>query len=98
MRTLRENGFHLLMGALLLASSFLDPAMRTLLPTWRPPQVSFVTIVLGLIWVGRFAAHRMHELLDRLRVLEDRTERNERKVRELAADASASTTRRARGT
>lgn len=97
MRTLGENGFHWLMGALLVGSSFLDPAMRAVLPTWRPPQVSFVTLVLGLIWVGLFAAHRMHLLHDRLRVLEDRAERTERKVEGLEDDARASAGRRARG-
>lgn len=87
MRTLGENGFHLLMGALLIGSSFLDPALRALVPTWRPPEVSFVTVVLGLIWVGRFTTSRIHDLADKLRVLEDRTERGERKIATLEDEA-----------
>jgi len=86
MRSLGENGFHVLMGALLIGSSFLDSAMRALVPTWRPPEVSFVTVVLGLIWVGLFTTSRIRDLGDKIRVLEDRTQRGERKIAALEDD------------
>ena len=48
--------------------------MRSLVATWNPPQVSLMTLVLGLIWVGLFAGYRGRNLEDRIRVLEDRAE------------------------
>ncbi len=77
---LSERGFHLLLGGLLLGSTFLDRAARALLPSWDPPQVSLLTLAIGLIWVALFAAHRGKNLEDRMRVLEDRLERSEQRV------------------
>jgi len=86
MTTLGERPFHLLMGALFLGSTFLDPAMQSVMPAWSPPQVSLMTLVLGLIWVGLFAGYRGQNLEDRIRVLEDRAERAEKKVEQLDAE------------
>lgn len=88
MTTMSERPFHLLMGALFLGSTFLDPAMRSLVATWNPPQVSLMTLVLGLIWVGLFAGYRGRNLEDRIRVLEDRAERAEKKIDRLDAEAA----------
>lgn len=88
MTTIGEQSFHILMGALLLGSLFLDAVMRSLLPAWNPPQIGLVTFVLGLIWVGLFTAYRMRNAGDDLRVLRDRLDRVEGKLaaidRELA--------------
>ena len=86
MTTLGERPFHWLMGALFLGSTFLDPAMRAITPAWQPPEVSLITLVIGLIWVGLFAGYRGKNLEDRMRVLEDRTERAERKIEILDAE------------
>jgi len=83
MTTLGERPFHWLMGALFLGSTFLDPAMRTVTSAWSPPQVSLMTLVIGLIWIGLFAGYRGKNLEDRLRVLEDRSQRAERKIEAL---------------
>ena len=88
MRSLSENNFHLVMGTLLLLSTFIDPAMRAVLPAWKPPEVGFVTLVLGLVWVALFAGYRGRNLEDRVRVLEDRLDRTERKVADLETDQS----------
>lgn len=75
-----ERSFHLLMGALLFASTFLDRVVRSMLPAWNPPAVSLLTLVLGLVWVGLFAAYRMRLLDEQVRVLRDRADRAERKI------------------
>ncbi len=80
MFTLGERGFHFLMGALLLGSTFLDRALGSALPAWNPPLVSLLTLAVGLIWIALFAAYRGKGLEDRLRVLQDRMERAERRV------------------
>lgn len=75
-----ERSFHLLMGALLFASLLLDRVMRSVLPTWNAPSVSLLSLVLGLVWVGLFAAYRTRLTDDQVRVLRDRAERAERKI------------------
>ncbi len=86
MTTLGERPFHWLMGALFLGSTFLDPAMRAVTAAWSPPQISLMTLVVGLIWVGLFAGYRGKNLEDRMRVLEDRLQRSEQKVKILDAE------------
>ncbi len=86
MTTLSERNFHLLMVVLAVASVFLDPLMESALPAWNSPKVSLLTLAIGLIWVGLFAAYRGKNLEDRVRVLEDRLERSERKVERLDAE------------
>ncbi len=82
MVTVGERNFHLLMAGLLLASTVLDSAMRRLLPAWNPPQVGFVTLALGLVWIALFAAYRIRRLDEALRVAEARIERLERREAE----------------
>lgn len=80
MRTLSENHFHLLMGALVVGSLFLDDAARRGLPTWTMPKIGLLTFALGLCWVALFAGYRMRNLHDRMKVLEDRLERVDRRA------------------
>lgn len=85
MRSLPENQFHVLMGILLAGSLFLDRLMQKAVSTWTSPQVGLVTLALGMVWVGLFAAHRASKIEERARVSEDRVERLERLVRDLEA-------------
>lgn len=77
MKSMNENKFHWLMGALLLGSCFLDPLMLQVLTTWDPPQPSFATTVIGLIWVGRYSAWRLELAEESRRVLSSRIEQLE---------------------
>ncbi len=77
---MHERNFHLLMGACLFASTFVDRAMRTVMPGWDPPAVGLLSLVLGLIWVGLFAAWRVRLADEQITVLKDRAERSERKL------------------
>lgn len=86
MTSLSERQFHVLMGALLLASTVLDRVMENTLPAWDPPQVGLLTLVLGLIWVGLFAGYRGKNLEDRIRVTEDRLERAQNKIEALEVE------------
>jgi hypothetical protein len=83
MRTLSETRFHMVMGVAMAGSLFLDRAIVAVLPTWNPPDVGLVTLVLGLIWVGAFAAHRARQYTDAQRVVEDRLDRLQRRVEAL---------------
>jgi len=80
MRTLQENQFHLVMGLLFVGSLFVDQAARSVLPTWRPPDVSVFTLVLAMVWLGMFTHHRSEKLAARLRVAEDRLKRAEQRL------------------
>ena len=77
---LGERGFHMLMGGLLLGSTFFDRAMQALSPAWNPPQISLLTLALGLVWVALFAGYRGRNLEDQLRVLDDRLERAQQRI------------------
>jgi uncharacterized membrane protein len=74
-RTLSENQFHVLMAALLIGSLVLDEQAKLFLPTWSAPKVSLITLVLGLVWLAQFGAHRLRALQERIKVLQDRVER-----------------------
>lgn len=80
---LSERTFHLLMGGLLFLSLVFDRVMRGVLPVWNAPQVGLLSLVLGLVWVGLFAAYRTRLLDDEIRILRDRAERAERKINAL---------------
>lgn len=87
MRTLGEHSFHLLMGALLFGSLLLDHLARRALPAWSMPTVGLVTLALGLVWVGLFAAHRIQVLQDEAKVLRDRLDRLSARTDVLEDDA-----------
>ncbi len=87
MQSLGERQFHVLMGALLLGSLFLDRLMQNAISTWFSPSVGIVTLALGLVWVGLFAAFRARQADERVRVVEDRLERLQQLVRSLEDDA-----------
>ena len=80
MRTLSESRFHLVMGIAVAGSLFLDRGITAILPTWNPPDVGLITLVLGLVWVGLFAAHRADECKDARRVVDDRLDRLKRRL------------------
>ncbi|MBK8978961.1 MAG: hypothetical protein IPM29_23925 [Planctomycetes bacterium] len=84
-----ERNFHLLMGGVFVASIVAEQALAALLPTWNPPRLGFVSIVVGLVWVGRYAAWRAELDAERRRVLEDRIERLEARQRELERELRA---------
>lgn len=80
MRTFGENQFHLLMAGLAVGSLFLDQFAQKALPTWTMPKIGLVTFALGLCWVALFAGHRVRNLHERMRVLEDRLQRVDRRA------------------
>ncbi len=80
MRTLSESRFHMVMGIAVAGSLFLDRGFTAILPTWNPPDVGLITLVLGLVWVGLFAAHRANEGRDFRTVVDDRLDRLERRL------------------
>lgn len=75
-----ESNFHLLMGAALFASTFVDRAIRAAFPGWNPPEVSLLTLVIGLLWVAVFVGYRMRGQHDDVRVLRERVDRAEQRM------------------
>ena len=91
MITLGERPFHIMMGVLVLLSLLLDPVASSMLPTWDTPEVNLLTLGIGLIWIGLFAAYRAQRVADQQRVLKDRIERSERKISALEAELTERT-------
>ncbi len=79
MTQIQERGFHLLMGALLVAACYFDRFMANSDLAWKPPEVGFVALTVGMVWIGRYAAWRSELTGERLKVMNDRIERLERK-------------------
>ena len=83
MLSLGPRSFHLVMGGLMLASIVIENALPDVLPAWRMPNVGLLTLVVGLVWIGRYAAWRAELDAERQRVLADRIARLERSQRVL---------------
>ena len=77
---LQENQFHLIMAVLLVGSLFLDQLAASVMGAWNPPEIGFVTFVLGMVWVALLATHRAEIAREKLDVMQDRLERMERKL------------------
>ena len=86
MFSLGERGFHLWMGGLMVGAIVIENALPRILPIWRGPEIGLLTVVVGLVWVGRYAAWRAELDRERSRVLEDRIARLERAQRALEDD------------
>lgn len=86
MQSVGERNFHLLMGGVFLCAVILENALPEILPAWNPPQIGFVTFIVGLVWVGRYAAWRSELRAERERVLEARLERVEKLSQALEDD------------
>ncbi len=81
MLSVGARSFHLVMGGLLVGAIVFENAMPDVLPAWRTPRIGLLTLVVGLVWVGRYAAWRGELDDERERVLADRVERLERALR-----------------
>ncbi|MFO1054895.1 MAG: hypothetical protein U1F36_21965 [Planctomycetota bacterium] len=75
-----ERSFHLLLGTLLVLSLLVGRYARTWFPGWSPPQVDVITLVIGLVWVGRYAAWRGELSEETKKVADDRFTRLERRL------------------
>lgn len=73
-RALGERQFHLLMGGLFLGSTLIDPAMRAVTTDWDPPVVTWLTLAIGMAWIGRYTIWRTGHLEHEIRVLRDRVD------------------------
>ena len=80
-----DRNFHLVMGALVSVSLITDQQQ---FEAWRAGQVSMVTLVLAMVWIGRFAwdGFRKREaaaevIRNRLKVVEERLDELERDAR-----------------
>ena len=66
----------------MLSSLFFDQwSDRTV--TWDPPRVSMITLAVAMVWMFRTAQLAIRERDQRRRVLEDRIERAENKIKQL---------------
>lgn len=82
---MQERNFHLLMGGLLVTALVIDPAMSSILTNWSPPELGIFPIVIGFLWLARYAVWKnqcaerdarqvRNQILDTERRLSDRIE------------------------
>ena len=88
MESKEELRLHICFVLLFAVSFGVDPMMEKLLP-WNPPQVSFFALAVGLLWATTFCILRLRIASDQMKVLNDRVERLERKIKVLEADDDA---------
>ena len=89
MRFVDERTFHLTMGGIFVTALLLENAAARYLPTWDPPTIGFVSFVVGLAWIGRYAAWRGELAAERERVAAARLDRLERLVATLEDELRA---------
>ncbi len=75
-----ERSFHLLLGTLLVLSLLVGRYAHAWFPGWNPPQVDVITLAIGLVWVGRYAAWRGELGEETKKVADDRFTRLERRL------------------
>ena len=78
-----EFRLHVAFFLLFVCSLYLDPVMLKILPAWKPPPVTFFSVVVAVLWLAVFTIRRLRLASDRMKVLQDRVERVERRCREL---------------
>jgi hypothetical protein len=81
-----ERNFHRLMGGLLLVSLVID---QQEFETWRAGQVSMISLVLAMAWIGRSALEGFRRRDARVKILENRLAAVEERVDELEREARA---------
>ena len=80
MHSLDERKFHLLMGAVFLSAVILEEFLGRQAALWNPPRIGFVTFIVGMVWVGRYAGWRSELDSELRRVLDERLARQERRI------------------
>jgi len=78
-----ELRLHISFFLLFVISLYLDPTVTKLVASWKPPPVTFFSLVLGILWLATFSIRRLRLASDRMKILQDRIERLERRCREL---------------
>lgn len=86
MHSVGERNFHLVMGGVFVVAVIIENALPKILPAWSPPQLGFLAFIVGLVWVGRYAAWRSELHDERDRVVDEKVERLERAQRALEDD------------
>ncbi|MCB9892745.1 MAG: hypothetical protein H6832_13385 [Planctomycetes bacterium] len=79
----RESRFHLVFAALFVLSFVAGSTLDEWGPAWRDPQVRLSSFAIGVIWLTAFFMRRSKSFLDQQKVLRDRIERLEHRLRDL---------------
>lgn len=86
MLSVGERNFHLVMGAVFVGAIVLENALPKILTAWNPPQLGFLAFIVGLVWVGRYAAWRSELHDEKDRVVDERLDRLEKLHKSLEDD------------
>lgn len=84
---MQQNGdqsFHIVMGALLGISLVVD---QQEIAQWRSGQVSMISLVLAMVWLGRYAWDAIQRRDSEIKELRGRLETAEQQLNELINDA-----------
>jgi hypothetical protein len=80
---MNEARLHTLFGVLFVLSVFLSEQVEKVLPTWNDPKLGLLSFVVAILWLVLFFMSRGSTLNDDVKVLKDRVERMEHRVRSL---------------
>ena len=80
---MNEARLHTVFGVLFVLSVFLSEQLGKILPTWNDPKLSLLSFVVAVLWLVLFFMHRGSSLADEVKVLRDRLERAENRLRQL---------------
>ena len=86
MPAIGERNFHFVMAAAFVVAVLAENALADILPAWNPPKLGFLAFIVGLVWVGRYAAWRSELHDERDRVVAERVDRVERGLRAIEDD------------
>lgn len=80
---MNEARLHTIFGVLFVLTFFGSEQVAKALPTWNDPKVGLLSFVVALIWLVLFFMHRGSALTDELKVVRDRLDRTEQRLRVL---------------
>ena len=78
---MNERRMHAVFGFLFIASVFASDQLDRYVPAWKDPKVGLLSLLIALVWLVSFFVARGTALLDEIKILRDRVERLENKVR-----------------
>ena len=78
---MNERRMHAVFGLLFVASVFASDQLDRHVPAWNDPKIGLLSFLIALVWLVSFFVARGNALVDENKILRDRVERLETKVR-----------------
>jgi len=78
-----DHRLHAVFGVLFILSFFVDDIARKALASWSDPTVGLLSLAVALIWLASFFLSRGKVLEEELKVMRDRLDRADRRIKAL---------------